>query len=198
MVSTAGAAIISMIEWTLLVRYARSSAMMRLSKLVGTLTFLALLGLGYRGVAADIAATASGDPFAYCAHVGTTDGPAGGASPVPIALGLALRRTLGLSADVPFKPEHYYWRCMDGKVYVCAIGANRRCDLKADRSSRNSGADSFCRENRNAASVPAYATGHNTIYEWSCSAGSAVAGKHTMKVDHRGYRADNWYRVSNQ
>ncbi|MFZ1099341.1 MAG: hypothetical protein WAN26_08045 [Steroidobacteraceae bacterium] len=171
--------------------------MTRLVATIGLLTALSIVQL-------ENTATATGkpgiagleDPFAYCARVNTIDTPLGGASPVPLALAPFLRKTLGLSADAPLTPGEYFWRCMDGAVYVCAIGANLRCDVKADRAERNSGADNYCRKNPNATFVPAYAIGHNTIYEWSCSAGNAVRGKRTIKLDHRGYRADIWYRVS--
>lgn len=136
------------------------------------------------------------DPFAYCASLGTIDTPLGGASPVPGALAPLLRTTLGLSAQAPLASQSYFWRCMDGAVYVCATGANLRCDVKADVAERNPGADNYCRENPKATIVPAYATGHNTIYEWNCSAGNAVPLKRTIKLDRRGYRADIWYRVS--
>jgi hypothetical protein len=175
----------------------QNSAMTRLVATIGLLTALSIVQL-------ENTATATGkpgigrveDPFAYCARVITIDKPLGGASPVPFALAPLLRTTLGLSAEVPLAPQNYFWRCMDGAVYVCAIGANLRCDVKADRAEQNSGADNYCRENLNATFVPAFATGHNTIYEWSCSAGHAVRGKRTIKLDRRGYRSDIWYRVS--
>lgn len=135
------------------------------------------------------------DPFAYCARVGTIDVPAGGASPPPPPLMPYLRATLGLSAEAALAPQQYFWRCMDRAVYVCAIGANKRCDVKADRAKRNAGADNYCHENPNAAFVPAYATGHNSVYEWRCSAGKAVADPSAIKLDRRGYRTDLWYRV---
>jgi hypothetical protein len=135
------------------------------------------------------------DPFAYCARLGTIDTPKGGASPVPTALTPFLRTTLGLSVEAPLTPQSYYWRCMNGAVYVCAIGANRPCASKADRSTHNTGADNYCRENPDAEFVPAYATGHNTVYEWSCSEGRAMPGKRTIEVDARGYPAEIWYRV---
>ena len=171
--------------------------MTRKVSIIGLLTALGILSVDHAATSVDQpTAAAVADPFAYCARIGTIDTPNGGASPVPPALAPFLRITLGLSPEAPLTPQNYFWRCMDGAVYVCSIGANNRCDVKADRSKRNAGADSYCRENLNAAFVPAYATGHNTIYEWSCSAGSAVAGKRTMKIDHRGYRTDIWYRVS--
>ena len=40
--------------------------------------------------------------------------------------------------------------------------------------------------------IPMVATGHETVYEWSCKGKRAVAGKQVMQVDPRGYIADNW------
>ena len=136
------------------------------------------------------------DPFAYCLRVRTLDEPMGGGSPVPTALMPYLRAAIGLSADAPQTPQSYHWRCMDRAVYVCAVGANIPCETKADRAKRNLGADTYCRENPNAAFVPAYATGHNTIYEWSCAGGNSLRGKRYVKLDARGYRIDFWHRVS--
>ncbi|MGO9632278.1 MAG: hypothetical protein ACLPX1_00090 [Steroidobacteraceae bacterium] len=173
--------------------------MTRLASTIGLLTALGILSLEHAAAAtAKPGAPGIDDPFAYCAHIGTVDTPGGGASPVPLALTPLLRKTLGLSAEAPLTPASYYWRCMDGAVYVCAVGANERCDSKADRTKQNTGADSYCRENPNAAFVPAFATGHNTIYEWSCSRGRALAGNRTAKLDHRGYRAEIWYRLNRQ
>lgn len=169
--------------------------MMRLSELLVSLAFVAFLGVGHRCIAGDLAATAIGDPFAYCYRIGSIDRPAGGASPIPSALKPYVARALGLSTDVGVPPESYYWRCMNGTVYVCTIGANIPCYEKDDRAKRNSGADKYCRENREAAIVPAYATGHATIYDWSCSLGKALRGKRIVEVDGRGYRIDIWHPV---
>ena len=136
------------------------------------------------------------DPFAYCLRVGTIDEPMGGASPVPAALMQSLRAAIGLSANAPLTPRSYYWRCMNRAVFVCAVGANIPCDTKADRAKRNLGADNYCRENPNAAFVPDYATGHRTIYEWSCAGRISLRGKRLVKLDARGYRIDFWHRVT--
>jgi hypothetical protein len=172
-----------------------NSAMSRLVATIGLLTAVSIVLLREAATATGQPVPGIEDPFAYCAGVNTIDTPLGGASPTPAALAPFLRKTLGLSADVALNPREYFWRCMDGAVYVCATGANLRCDTKADRAKRNSGADNYCRENPNSAFVPAYATGHNTIYAWRCSAGSAVSGKRAIKLDRRGYRADIWHRV---
>ena len=162
---------------------------------VGCLIFLLSLDASHWCVAADVGSAAPRDPFAYCAANRNIDMPVGGASPVPAGLKPYLARALGLPPNSAIAPESYYWRCMSGAVYVCAIGANIPCDAKADLAERNSGAEHYCRDNRDATLVPAYATGHASIYSWSCSDGRAVPGKRLAKVDHRGFRIDFWYRV---
>jgi hypothetical protein len=152
------------------------------------------LGIGDRSLANPIRETAPSDPFAYCSRIGSIDLPAGGAAPVPKALEPFLESTLGVPNGALTR-ESYYWRCMDGAVYVCAIGANIPCDAKANRATRSLGAENYCRANRDAPIVPAYATGHASIYEWSCRAGSALRGKRLVTIDRRGYRTDIWYRV---
>jgi hypothetical protein len=160
------------------------------------LGFLACLHASNCCLAADTDATAPGNPFAYCSAVRNIDTPVGGGSPIPSALNPYLAKALGLSPNLAITPESYFWRCMSGAVYVCAIGANIPCEAKADRAKRNLGAEHYCRENHDAPFVPAYATGHASIYSWSCSAGKAVRGKSSAKVDQRGFRADFWYRLN--
>jgi hypothetical protein len=135
------------------------------------------------------------DPIAYCARIGTVDVPRGGGSPIPGAIEARARAAVGLSADAPLEPGAIYWRCMGHAVYVCATGANIPCASKANRARRNVAAEQFCREHRDVAVVPAYVTGHDTLYDWSCVAGDAVRGKAVATLDGRGYRADIWHRL---
>jgi len=68
------------------------------------------------------------DPFAYCAAIGTIDEPdaryVGPKVPEVIAKGLMK----GASPDAPLDLfiQNSFWRCMDGKVYGCFVGANLR------------------------------------------------------------------------
>lgn len=172
------------------------ATIMRRSSLVVCSGLVALFLLGKRSVASDVVANATTDPFAYCSAIGSIDRPPGGSSPVPLALKPFLSRALGLSADAEFRPERFYWRCMNGIVFVCAIGANIPCAAKADLARRNVGADKYCRDNPEATFVPAYATGHETLFAWSCSLGHALPGKRMAKLDPRGYRTDFWYEVT--
>src|ERR1700678_1678744 len=102
-------------------------------------------------------------PFAYCASVGTMDGPAGtaGPSPAPPALEPYLHDALGAPADAKLAPGSVYWRCMDGAVYVCATGANLVCDRTADRATTNRAGDSYCKNNPDGPVDAAYAAGHD-------------------------------------
>ena len=85
-------------------------------------------------------------------------------------------------------------RCSGDKLLGCMVGANLVCD-KADRRRALSGATAWCRENPGANVIPMAATGHATVYEWSCKGARAVAGQALVTVDPQGYIADNWKEV---
>jgi hypothetical protein len=76
----------------------------------------------------------------------------------------------------------------------CMVGANLVCD-KADQRRALPGATAWCRENPGANVIPMAATGHATIYEWSCNGRNAVPGKALVSVDPQGYIANNWKDV---
>jgi hypothetical protein len=50
----------------------------------------------------------------------------------------------------------------------------------------------WCRDNPGASSIPAVATGHDTIFEWTCQAGTAKASRQTLHVDPHGFVAEFW------
>jgi hypothetical protein len=84
-------------------------------------------------------------------------------------------------------------RCVGPKLMACYVGANLNC-FKADTRRALPGATAWCRENPRSDFVPMSATGHATIYAWSCKDGRAVAGM-PMPVDAQGYVAGNWKEV---
>jgi hypothetical protein len=86
-------------------------------------------------------------------------------------------------------------RCVGAKLIACSGGANLNCD-KADARRALPGATAWCRENPGADGIPMAATGHSTIYNWSCAGRRAIAGKAVLAVDAQGYVADNWKEVS--
>ena len=74
---------------------------------------------------------------------------------------------------------------------ACTVGANLNCG-KADMRRALPGAAAYCRENPDSTFIPMFATGHDTIYDWRCAGGKAVAGKMLLSVDPQGFVAGNW------
>lgn len=182
--------------------------MRRISLLQYTILLLIALNLiscssigapGPTSVPSSTEAATYGDPFAYCAAVGTIDEPdaryVGPKVPEVIARGLMK----GASPDAPLDLfiQNSFWRCMDGKVYGCFVGANIPCWSKAntDRTPTAEETD-FCKANLDAEFIPAVVTGHETIYEWRCENGVPEIVRQVLKVDSRGFISDFWYEIS--
>ena len=81
-------------------------------------------------------------------------------------------------------------RCVDGRVLACSRGANLPCD-KADARRRMPDADAWCRQG-NSGAVPAYVTGHATLYAWECRGGRAGPVRQVAQADARGFVAAYW------
>jgi hypothetical protein len=82
-------------------------------------------------------------------------------------------------------------RCMDGHLLACFTGANLPCS-KMNAARDNRGADAFCRANPDAPAVPAFATGHDTIYQYRCVSGRADVTGTLLDLDRRGFAARLW------
>jgi hypothetical protein len=140
------------------------------------------------------------DPFAYCSAVGTIDTPdARYAGPkVPDAVVKGLQKVLNLpGTPAPPLTQGSFWRCMDGKVFACTVGANLPCTEKANTDQvPTSAMNDFCQSNPTADVVPAAVTGHTTIYEWRCANGTPTIVKQVATVDARGFLANIWYEIS--
>jgi hypothetical protein len=85
---------------------------------------------------------------------------------------------------------------------VCSFGANIPCDSKANTSSQPTDAmNQYCAspppnvDPSKPFDMPAAATGHDTIYQWQCQGGKAVAARQVFQVDAQGYIASFWYQV---
>ena len=75
---------------------------------------------------------------------------------------------------------------------VCTAGANLPCG-KADISrTPGHGASAWCKDNPDADFIPAYATGHGTIFAWRCMDGAAVVEKRLLDVDAQGFIRQFW------
>ena len=111
---------------------------------------------------------------------------------VPADLVPALAAAFGVEKDAVRNGG--FVRCVGGKLMGCYVGANLNCD-KADMRRSSIGAAAWCRAHPDAADIPMAATGHDTIYAWSCNGRRAVPGKAIAKVDRQGYVADNWKEI---
>lgn len=124
------------------------------------------------------------------ARVGTDDT----ARPVPASLANEVNRLFDTRMPASIVEKATVFRCFDGHVLVCTAGANLPCG-KANVSRINPGAAAWCRDHPGAASVPAFATGHDTIYEWRCHGGQAEAFRQVDQVDARGFFARYWKQL---
>jgi len=151
---------------------------------------------------ASATAAAYADPFSYCAAVGSIDTPDAQYTglKLPDALVQAMIKQNIVAASAPADFQHNaVWRCMNNDVWICHFGANLPCLEKADTSQVPSSAmDDFCKANPSADAIPAVVTGRATVYEWTCKAGKATAGKQFTSVDPRGYLAVFWYDLGPQ
>jgi hypothetical protein len=140
------------------------------------------------------------DPFAYCAAVGTIDAPDESYTgpPVPDAVARGLREAFRAPASAPLEvfARGTSWRCMDGKVYACTVGANLPCQGRADtdRAPRPPLAD-FCHQNPDADVVPMVVTGRETVYEWRCAGGAPVIVRQVTSPDARGFLSNIWHEI---
>ena len=145
--------------------------------------------------------TVFGDPFAYCEAVGTIDTPdaryAGAAMPEVIVKGLMKVFNAPPDAPLDFFARGSFWRCMDGKVYACSVGANIPCESKADtRTTPNEGMTNWCSANPDTDFIPASAAGRETVYEWRCTKGAPQIVRQVLSPDAGGFISAFWYLIS--
>jgi hypothetical protein len=140
------------------------------------------------------------DPFAYCAAVGTIGAPdaryTGPAMPEALARGL--KAALALPADAPSAPlvRSSIWRCMNGKVYACTVGANLPCAEKADtRRAPAPELVDFCRQNPGAEVIPMVVTGRATVFAWRCAGERPAIIRQFAQPDAAGYLAHIWFPI---
>ena len=132
------------------------------------------------------------DVKSLCARVTNDDR----VRPIPITLVPPARQLFSFSDSAPDKyiQKSTSFRCMAGKVWLCNTGANLVCE-KADTSRTPAGAADFCKQNPGSDVVPMAATGHGTIYEWTCQGKKAVISKQVETVDPRGFITENWKQL---
>ncbi len=116
------------------------------------------------------------------------------ARPEKVPANLVATVATAFQIDAALVRDAAFVRCVGSTLMACYVGANLVCD-KADTRRILPGATAWCRDNSGSSNIPMAATGHATIYEWSCKGTTAVAGKSVMTVDPQGYIADNWKQL---
>ena len=141
------------------------------------------------GVAPQRAVAQTESVRAHCAQVGEDDRT----RPLRSELVADARRLFEIGPDLSteFVVTSTVTRCMNGKVWLCYVGANLACG-KADVSRNSAGAAAYCRQNPDSTDVPMSATGHATVYSWKCVGTKATIDQQLERVDPRGFVADNW------
>ncbi len=127
-----------------------------------------------------------------CARIGTDDA----LRPLPPALTAQAVRLFGPERMPAAQVRRgTVIRCMNGHLWACNYGANLPCG-KADTRTTLPGAFDWCRRNPNANFIPAYISGHDTIYRWRCADGAPLAGGPVAQTDARGFLRRYWKRLN--
>jgi hypothetical protein len=136
-------------------------------------------------------AARAASPAAQCAAQGTDDT----LRPVPENMAGAVNQVFGTAMPAAMVAAGTVYRCDGGQVWVCSAGANLNCG-KADVSRvPNEGEIGWCKQNAAADYIPAYVTGHETVYAWGCRSGAPVIVKQALQVDGRGFVSQFWKRL---
>ncbi len=156
-----------------------------LAGLAAILGLLAVMSLSRAGIAAP---ARHETPRAYCARVENDD-----ELRAPLrSLGSAIQRLFKIDRNYALKTTYY--RCADGDVLLCNVGANLPCG-KANTSEVLPAATQWCEAHENSDFIPMAVTGHDTIYNWRCIGRIARPGDPVGKIDARGFFVEYWKKL---
>jgi len=125
------------------------------------------------------------NPRSYCARAGTDDE----LHQPPPALEPAIRRLFNIRGNYALKTTYY--RCAEGAVKICFVGANLPCG-KANASRSLPAVTRWCETHPDTEFIPLYVTGHNSLYSWHCVGARAATGAPRGTLDAQGFFADYW------
>jgi hypothetical protein len=128
------------------------------------------------------------EPAAVCARLGDDDT----ARRIPASIVPAVNALFGTKMSPAQAVDTTVFRCAGGRVLVCTIGANLPCGPANTRRVPGPGAVAWCRDHPDAAFVPAFATGHDTIFAWACRNGAPRIAHQVHAVDAHGFITDYW------
>jgi hypothetical protein len=130
-------------------------------------------------------------PAARCAALGTDNT----LLPVPESLAGEVNAAFGTSMPAAMVAATTVYRCAGGQVLACTAGANLPCGPADSSRAPSAGAVAWCKDNPDTDFIPAYVTGHETIFEWRCRGGAPAIAKQMLDVDEEGFVAQFWRRL---
>jgi hypothetical protein len=127
-------------------------------------------------------------PAKFCARVGTDDT----LRPIPESLVPAVNSVFGTDMPARAAMDTTVFRCVNGQVMVCTVGANLPCGPANASRTPSAAMLQWCHDHRDATFIPAVVSGHDTIYAWRCLDGEPQVARQTDQVDPRGFVAQYW------
>lgn len=150
-------------------------------------TFARLACLVISILAAGPSFAGQSDPARTCAVHNTDDTLRG----LPPRLVAAARRAFGLpTAPAELVRRGTVWRCAQGRVLACFVGANLPCG-KLDTREDLPAVTSWCRSHPGGP-VPASVSGHATLWRWRCDEAVGARDGPAWRLDERGFAAELW------
>jgi hypothetical protein len=160
---------------------------------IGCLGLMACASNAFAQAAPDPPIPVYRDPFSYCKGIGDN-------LPPNPETNIA---TLDRRYEGPATPkeviaavghEPVTWRCMDGAVYGCYIGASGQGCMRPDtRPLATSEMKQFCSQNPGRRIPNAY---NNSIYDWMCNGPiPSIGATPPPALDRMGFYQSTWIRV---
>jgi hypothetical protein len=128
---------------------------------------------------------------AFCARNGNDDA----LRPIPKALVAAAGAALGTTMPPAVAMKSTVFRCANGRVLVCTVGANLVCGRANTSRTPGRGQLNWCREHPHDTFIPLVASGHDTIYAWRCQDGAPQIDRRILDVDAGGFIVRNWRQL---
>lgn len=138
------------------------------------------------------------DPFGYCTAVGTIDRPDSRYTGPVIASAALPSLLAAFPGTIPeaFRPGNTFFRCFEGRVLACTVGANLNCGLADASRQPKPGMTTYCQDNPESDFIPLAVAGHEGVFAWQCRNGQPVIERQVFTVDPRGFVSEFWQQLS--
>ncbi len=112
--------------------------------------------------------------------------------PIPASLTPAINALFGINMPPEDAVATTVFRCVDGRMLVCTVGANLPCGPANTSRVPKSGVVDWCHGHPNEPSLPAAVVGHDTMFAWQCQEGVPRITRQVLDVDDQGFIKQYW------